>query len=89
LKNNKLKIEVFFPFDSCACSFAPLMEKVARATSKFKDTVEVQMKTNTSKEARGYSVQGSCVIVDGVIRLSADFNEKELEAAIIKRNAGR
>jgi hypothetical protein len=65
------------------------MEKVGRATSKFKDAVEVQMKSNTSKEAREYGVQSSCVIVDGVIRLSADFDENQLEEAIIRRSSNK
>jgi hypothetical protein len=62
------------------------MEKVGNVTSKFKDFVEVQMKSTTSKEASKYGVQGLCVIVDGAVKLSADFDEKELEEAIIKRN---
>ena len=82
-------IEVFFPFGSCACSFAPLMEKVGRVTSNFKDTVDVQMRSTASKEAREYSVQDSCVIVDGVVRLLADFDEKQLEEAIIQRNSNK
>ena len=82
-------IEVFFPFGSCACSFAPLMEKVGRVASNFKDTVDVQMRSTASKEAREYSVQDSCVIVDGVVRLLADFDEKQLEEAIIQRNSNK
>jgi len=76
LKQNKLKIEVFLPFGSCACSFAALMEKVGNVASKFKDNVDVQTKSTNSKEAREYGVQGSCVIVDGSVRLPADFEEK-------------
>lgn len=82
---NKLKVEVFLPLGSCACAFAPLTEKIGRVTSKFKDSVEVQMKSTNSKEARENGIEGVCVIVDGVVRLSADFEEKELEEAIIKR----
>jgi hypothetical protein len=82
-------IEVFFPFGSCACSFAPLMEKVGRVASNFKDTVDVQMRSTASKEAREYSVQDSCVIVDGVVRLLADFDEKQLEESIIQRNSNK
>jgi hypothetical protein len=63
------------------------MEKVGRVTSNFKDTVEVQTRSATSKEAREYAVQGSCVIVDGAVRLSADFDEKQLEEAINQRTA--
>jgi hypothetical protein len=87
VRKNKLKVEVFFPFGSCACAYAPLMEKVARVTSKFKDYVEVQMKSSSSKEAHEYSVQDSCVIVDETVRLSADFDEKQLEEAILQRNS--
>ena len=47
------------------------------------------MRSTASKEARKYAVQGSCVIVDGVVRLPADFDGKELEEAIIKRNANK
>ena len=86
MRKNKLKVEAFFPFSSCACAYAPLMEKIGRVTAKFKNSVEFQMKSTKSKEAREYGIQGSCVIVDGVIRLSADFDEKELEEAITKRN---
>ena len=62
------------------------MEKVGRVASNFKDTVDVQMRSTASKEAREYSVISSCVIVDSVVRLSADFDEKQLEEAIIQRN---
>ena len=89
MRQNKLKVEAFFPFSSCACAYAPLMEKIGRVTAKFKDSVEFQMKSTTSKEAREYRIKGLCVVVDGVVRLSADFTEKELEEAIIKRNAGK
>ena len=54
-------------------------EKVSRATSKYNDSVDVQIKSNTSKEAREYDVLGSsCVVVDGVLKLSGDFDEAEL-----------
>ena len=87
MRKSKLKVEAFFPFSSCTCAYAPFMEKIGRVTAKFKDSVEFQMKSTTSKEAREYGIQGSCVIVDGVIRLPADFEEKELEEAIMRRNA--
>ena len=73
------------PFGSCICTFAPFMEKVGRVTSKFKDLVEVQTKSIKSPEASKYGVQEMCVIVDGAVKLSASFDEKELEAAILKR----
>ena len=85
MRKNKLRVEAFFPFSSCACAYAPLMEKIGRVTAKFKDSVEVQMKSTTSKEALEYGIQGTCVIVDGVIRLSANLTENELEEAIITR----
>lgn len=86
MKKTKVKVEVFFPFSSCACAYAPLMEKIGRVTAKFKDSVEFQIKSTMSKETREYGVQGTCVIVGGVIRLSADFGENELEEAIITRS---
>ncbi len=89
MRKNKLKVEAFFPFSSCACTYAPLMEKIGRVTAKFNDSVEFHMKSTKSKEAREYGIQDSCVMVDGAIRLSADFDEKELEEAIIKRNSGK
>ncbi|MCW3994536.1 MAG: hypothetical protein NWE98_00095 [Candidatus Bathyarchaeota archaeon] len=84
-----MKVEVFVPFGSCACSFASLMEKVGRVTSSFKDTVEVQMRSTASKEAGAYAVEGTCVIVDGNIKLQADFDEKKLEEAIKQRIANK
>jgi hypothetical protein len=83
IKKNKVKIEVFVPLGSCVCNFAPLMEKVGRVTSKFKDLVEVQTRSTKSLEASKYGVQDMCVIVDGTVKLSASFDEKELEDAIM------
>jgi len=85
VKKNKLKVEAFFPFSSCACAYAPFMEKIGRVTAKFKDSVDFQMKSIKSKEAREYGIQESCIMVDGVIKLSVDFEERELEQAIIQR----
>jgi len=84
MKKNKVKIEVFVPLGSCVCNFAPLMEKVGQITSRFKDLVEVQTKSTKSSEASKYGVQDMCVVVDGKIKLSSDFDEKELEEAILK-----
>jgi hypothetical protein len=81
-KKDKLKIEVFLPFGSCVCDFAPFMEKVANVTSKFEDFVNVEMKSIKSPEASKYGVQDLSVIVDGDVKLSADFDEKELEKVI-------
>jgi len=60
------------------------MEKVGRVTAKFKDSVEVKMKSTKSPEASKYGVQDMCVIVDGTGKLSASFDEKELEDVILK-----
>ena len=84
MKRNKVKVEVFVPLGSCVCNFAPLMEKVGQVTSKFKDLVEVQTKSTKSSEASKYGVQDMCVIVNGKIKLPLDFDEKELEDAILK-----
>ena len=86
MKRNKVKIEVFVPLGSCVCNFAPLMEKVGQVTSKFKDLVEVQMKSTKSSEASKYKVQDMCIIVNGVVKLLPSFDEKELEDAILKEN---
>ena len=83
-KGNKVKVEVFVPLGSCVCNFAPLMEKVGRVTSKFKDLVEVQTKSTKSLEASKYGVRDMCVVIDGKIKLPSDFDEKELEEAILK-----
>ena len=58
--SKKLKVEVFFPFGSCACTYASLMEKVGRVTSRFKNSVDVQMKSSTSREAKTYGIQDKC-----------------------------
>jgi hypothetical protein len=84
MKRNKVKVEVFVPLASCVCNFAPLMEKVGHVTSKFKDLVEVQTKSTKSSEASKYGVQDMCVVINGKIQLSSDFNEKELEDAILR-----
>jgi len=83
-KKAKLKIEVFVPYGSCVCNFAPFIEKIGRVTSKFKDLVEVQTKSIKSAEASKYGVQEICAVIDGKIKLSLDFAEKELEDAISK-----
>lgn len=84
MRRNKVKVEVFVPLGSCVCNFAPLMEKVGRVTSKFKDLVEVQTKSTKSSEASKYGIQDMCVVVGGKIKLPSDFQEKELENAISK-----
>ena len=61
------------------------MEKVGRATVKFKDSVEVKTKSTKSPEASKYGIQDMCVIVDGTVKLFASFEEKELEDAILRR----
>ncbi len=59
------------------------MDKVGKVTSPFKDQIEVKMRSTSSKEARQYSVDASCVIVGGSVRLTVDFEEKQLEQVII------
>lgn len=80
----RVKIEIFVPFGSCVCNFTPFMEKVGRVTSKFKDQVEVQVKSIKSPEASKYGVQDMEVIINGKIKFTASFDEKELEEAILK-----
>lgn len=84
MKRNKVKIEVFVPLGSCVCDFGPFMEKVGNVTSKFKDSVEIQMKSTKSSEASKYGIQDMCVVIDEEMKLSSDFVEKELEDAILK-----
>jgi len=84
MKRNKVKVEVFVPLASCICNFAPLMEKVKQATSKYKDLIEIQVKSTKSSEAFKHGVKDMCVVVNGKIKLSSDFDEKELEDAILK-----
>lgn len=84
MKRDKVKVEVFVPMGSCVCDFAPLMEKVRRVTSKFKDVVEVQTKSVKSSEALRYGIQDMCVVVNGETKLRSDFDEKELEDAILQ-----
>jgi len=83
MKREKVKVEVFVPLGSCVCNFAPLIEKVGHVTSKFKDLVEVQTKSMKSPEASKYGVQDMCVVVNGETKLHSDFDEKELEDAIL------
>ena len=86
MKKRTVKVEVFVPLGSCVCNFAPLVEKVGNVTSKYKDLVEVQTKSTKSSEALRYGVRGMCVIVNGETKLRSDFDEKELEDAILQSN---
>ncbi len=85
IRTDKVKVEVFVPFASCVCNYAPFMEKVGRVTSKFKDLVEVQMKSTKSSEASKYGIQDMQVVVNGSVKLPAGFDEKELEDAILEK----
>ncbi len=87
MKIEKMKVEVFVPLASCACTFAPFMEKVGRVTSKYKDLVEVQMKSIKSPEASKYGIHGMCVVVDGAVKLSESCEDKEIENTILRRKA--
>lgn len=86
MKKRTVKVEVFVPLGSCVCNFAPLVEKVGNVTSKYKDLVEVQTKSTKSSEALRYGVRDMCVIVNGETKLRSDFDEKELEDAILQSN---
>ena len=85
IRTDKVKVEVFVPLASCVCNYAPFMEKVGRVTSKFKDLVEVQIKSSKSSEASKYGIQEMQVIVNGSVKFSAGFDEKELEDAILRK----
>jgi hypothetical protein len=61
------------------------MEKVGRVMAKFKNAVEIQMKSTKSPEASKYGVKDIGVIVAETVKFSANFDEKELEDAILKR----
>jgi hypothetical protein len=82
MKKVKVKIEVFVPLGSCVCNFAPFMERIGRVTSRFKDVTEVRMKSNKSSEASKYGVQDMGLVINGKIKLSGNFEEKELQDAI-------
>jgi hypothetical protein len=84
VKRDKVKVEVFVPLGSCVCDFAPLIEKVGRVTSKFKDFVEVQTRSIKSSEALRYGIQDTCVVVNGKIKLHAEFDESELVDSILQ-----
>jgi len=62
------------------------MEKVGHVSSKFKNSVEVQIKSTKSPEASKYGIQDTCVVVNGKLKLSTDFDEKELEDAILNES---
>ena len=85
ITKDRIKIEVFVPLGSCACSFAPFMEKVGRVTSKYKNSINFQAKSLSSSEASKRGIEEMCVVVDEVTMLSANFKEKDLEKAIISR----
>jgi hypothetical protein len=61
------------------------MEKVGRATAKFKDLVEIETKSIKSKEASKYRIQDMCIVIEGEVKFSWDFDEKELETAILEK----
>jgi hypothetical protein len=81
-RRDKLKIEVFVPLGSCICDYAPFVEKVMNIASKFKDQVNIEMKAANSLDASKYDVKGLSIVIDGSVKLSADFDEKELEEII-------
>jgi hypothetical protein len=81
-RRDKLKIEVFVPFGSCICDYAPFVEKVMKIASKIKDQVNIEMKAANSLDASKYDVKGLSIVIDGSVKLSADFDEKELEEII-------
>ena len=85
IRTDKVKVEVFVPLASCVCNYAPFMKKIGRITSKFKDLAEVQIKSTKSSEASKYGIEDMCVMVNGAVKLSAGFDERELENAILRK----
>ena len=84
MRRKKVKVEIFVPLGSCICNFAPLMEKVGQATLKYKDSVDVQVKSTKSSETSEHEVQDMSVVVNGKYKFSPDFDEKEFDDAILK-----
>ena len=48
----------------------PILEKIGRVTSKFKNSVEVQTKSIKSAEAHKHGVQEIFAVIDGKIKLT-------------------
>ena len=82
IRKTRVRIEVFVPTNSCICNYANFMEKIGRVTSRFKVVTEVQLKSSKSSEASRYGVQDMGIVINGKIKLSASFEEKELQDAI-------
>jgi len=61
------------------------MEKVGRVTSKYKNSIDFQAKSLGSAEASKRGIEEMCVVVDETTTLSANFDEKDLERAIISK----
>lgn len=86
---SKVKLEIFMTMDKCVCNAAPFMERIGRITSRFKDAVQVQVKSIQSEEATKRGIKHQCAILDGQIMFSEDFSEKEFEAELLRRLNGQ
>ena len=86
MADSRIRIEVFVPLGSCICDVAPFMEKVGHVASRFRDSVDLRTMSTESSEASAHGVKEMCVVVNGRMRLASNFDEKDLEKAILECN---
>jgi hypothetical protein len=84
LEPKKVKVEVFLPAGACGCTFARFMEKVWAVRVRNRDKIDFQVKRTGSPEADMYKILGMAVVVNGRVKLPPNFDEDELENAILQ-----
>ena len=88
MEPKKVKVEVFLPAGACGCTFARFMEKVWAVRVRNRDKIDFQVKNTDSPEADMYQILGMAVVVNGKIKLPPNFDEEELENAILQEIKG-
>lgn len=88
MEPKKVKVEVFLPADACGCTFARFMEKVWAVRVRNRDKIDFQVKRTDSPEADMYQILGMAVVVNGKVKLPPNFDEDELEYAILQEIKG-
>jgi hypothetical protein len=82
LKQQPIKIMIFYPSSTCVCSSQFVLEKVVKVSARFKGLVDYDIRSTDSEEAKIFSVKDPCVLVNGSVKLVLNFDEEALVDAI-------
>ncbi len=82
---DKIRVKIFLPIRSCACSYADFIDKVDRVLKKYKEHLYVQSISSYAPEAAQYDLTYSKGLVINETKILGPLTtEAQMENAILK-----